>query len=202
MALTKSVAAVDTCQEIAQNTILEGATTDVSGIYEGALHIDFAITSDTTHTGTKIRVQVSCNTSGDDDWQDLYEFVSLTATSTDIDSENITNNPAAVGTTAFTVASTTGFTTLGSWRFLEDVSTFANSEWMYQTAVVTNTSITVLDGSTRQHAQNSIFWTHAANYVVPIPMWANRVRIVYDNTYDADGATVAIRARISKVTAV
>jgi hypothetical protein len=198
MALTKSVASVDACQEITQNTVLEGTTVDISGCYESALHIDFALSNATAHTGTKIRVQVSSNTSGDEDWTDLYEFVSITGTT---NLEVITNNPLAVGGTSITVTSTTGYTA-GSWIFLEDVSTFANSEWCYVTVVTTNTSLTIIDGVTRQHAQNSILNSVAANYVVPLPIWAARARVVYDNTYDADGATVAVRARISKVTAV
>ncbi len=199
MALTKAVAAVDACQEIAQNAILEGTTVDVSGCYSAALHIDFAMSSAVAHTGTKIRVQVSSNTSGDEDWEDLYDFVSITGTD---NTENITNNPLAAAGTSITVADTTGYTVNGSWRFLEDVGTFANSEWVYQTAYVTNTSITILDGVTRQHNQNSVLHSIADNYVVDLPDWANRVRIIYDNTYSPTGATVAVRARISKVTAV
>lgn len=198
MALTKSVAAVDACQEVAQNAVLEGTIVDVSGCYEAALHIDFALSNATAHTGTKIRVQVSSNTSGDEDWQDFYEFVSITGTT---NLEVITNNPLSAGGTSITVASTTGYAA-GQWIFLEDVSTFANSEWCFVTAVVTNTSMTILDGVTRQHAVNSICNSIAANYVIHIPAWANRVRVVYDNTYDSDGATVAVRARISKVTGV
>jgi len=37
---------------------------------------------------------------------------------------------------------------------------------------------------------------------IDIPDWAQRVRVVYDNTYDSDGATVAVRCRISKLTGV
>lgn len=198
MALTKAVAAVDACQEIAQNTVLEGAIVDVSACYSAALHIDFALSNATAHTGTRIKVQVSSATSGDEDWQDLYDFISITGTT---DLEAITNNPLSAGGTSITVASTTGYTVNGSWRFLED-ATFANSEWVFQTAYVTNTSITILDGVTREHANTAVLNSIADRYVVSLPDWANRVRIVYDNTYDSDGATVAVRARISKLTGV
>lgn len=200
MALTKTVAAVDACQEIAQNTVLEGAVTNVSACYSAALHVDFALTDATAHTGTKIIVQVSSAESGDEDWQDLYPgMVSIVGTT---NLQVTTNNPLAAAGTSITVADTTGYTTNGSWRFLEDVDTFADSEWIYQTAYVTNTSLTIIDGVTRAHAQNSILNSIAANYVFQLPDWVNRVRIVYDNTYDSDGATVAIRSRISKVTGV
>lgn len=199
MALTKSVAAVDAVQEIAQNTVLEGATVDVSGCYDAALHIDFAQSNEVAHTGTKIRIQVSSNSSGDEDWSDLFEYVPQFGTG---NQEAITNNPLAAGGTSITVASTTGYTVNGSWRFLED-PTFANGEWVFQTAYSTNASITVLDGVTREHVQTtSLLHSIAQRDVWPIPMWANRVRVIYDNTYDADGATVAVRCRISKVTGI
>lgn len=195
MALTKAVAAVDATQEIAQNTVLEGATVDVSACYEAMLHIWFALSNATAHTGTKIKIQVSANTSGDEDWTDYLEFVSITGTT---NLELITNNPLAAAGTSITVASTTGY--VPGWVFLEDVSTFANSEWVYVTVVTTNTSLTILDGVTREHAQNSICNSVAAVYTITLPPSAVRCRIVYDNTYDADGATVAIKASISKVT--
>jgi len=200
MALTKSVAVLDACQEIAQNTILEGATVDVSGCYSAALHIDYAQSNATAHTGTRIRVQVSSATSGDEDWHDLAEVIPAYGTT---NLEVITNNPLAVSGVTITVADTTGYTVLGSWRFLEDVTTFANSEWIFQTGVVTNTSITIMDGVTREHAVNSILNSIASRLPpIDIPDWAQRARVVYDNTYDADGATVAIHSRISKLTAI
>jgi len=198
MALTKSAAAVDACQEIAQNTILEGTTVDLSGAYEAMLHIDFALCNATPHTGTKIIIQVSGAASGDDNWEVFREFVSITGTT---DLEVITNNPAAIGTTVLTCASTTGYAT-GQWIFLEDVTTFANSEWCYIVAVSANTSVTIMDGTTRAHNKNSIMNSIAQTYVMALPLGILRVRIVYDNTYDSDGATVAIRSNIVKVTAV
>jgi len=200
MALTKSVALVDACQEIAQNTMLEGAVVDVSGCYAAALHIDFAQTNATAHTGTKIRVQVSSNTpgGGDEDWHDLAEFTPAYGTT---NLEAITNNPLAVGGTSITVASTTGYTP-GMWVFLED-ATFGNSEWVFVTVVTTNVSLTIVDGVTREHANTAVLNSIASRLPpIDIPDWAQRVRVVYDNTYDSDGATVAVRCRISKLTGV
>ena len=45
-------------------------------------------------------------------------------------------------------------------------------------------------------------WDIAKSYVIDLPMWANRVRTIYDNTYDSDGAACDTKCRISKVTAV
>ena len=74
-ALTKSVAAVDEWAEIAQNAVREGATTDVSGCYAATLHISYALTSATAHTGTKIEIQLSSNTTGDENWTTLTTFI-------------------------------------------------------------------------------------------------------------------------------
>lgn len=199
MALTKATVALDACQEIAQNTVLEGTTEEVSDAYDAVLYVWWALTNATAHTGTKIKVQISTDNSGDEDWSDLTELVVGIGTT---NLEVITNNPAAIGTTVFTCSSTTGYTA-GTWVFLEDVSTFANSEWLYLTTVTSNTSVTAIDGSTREHAQNSILNSVAgAMTPVVIPFSAQRVRVIYDNTYDADGATVAIKSQLVEVTAV
>jgi hypothetical protein len=199
MALTKATVALDACQEIAQNTVLEGTTEEVSDAYDAVLYVWWALTNATAHTGTKVKVQVSTDTTGDEDWSDLTELVVGVGTT---NLEVITNNPAAIGTTAFTCSSTTGYTA-ATWVFLEDVTTFANSEWLYLTAVAANTSVTAIDGSTREHAANSILNSQAgAMTPVAIPFSAQRVRVIYDNTYDADGATVAIKSQLVEVTAV
>ena len=66
MALTKSVAAVDEWAEVVTNSVREGATTDISANYSTLLHIICAISSETAHTGTLIRVEISSDTSGDE----------------------------------------------------------------------------------------------------------------------------------------
>ena len=198
MALTKAGVALDACQEIAQNALTEGGTGDVSGAYEATLLLQLALTTETAHTGTKVVVQVSGETSGDEDWVKFTEFVALVGTAA---KENITNAPAAIGTTVFTVASTTGFITTGL-RFIEDVTIFANSEWLYEKTYTTDTSVTMLDGSTRAHAVSSILYTGAESRTILIPASAQRVRVLYDNTYDADGSTVAVRSRLAEVTAI
>jgi hypothetical protein len=200
MALTKTVSAVDEWQAIAQNAVLEGSTVDVSNAYSAALHIDIALTSTTTHTGTKIAIQVSSNSTGDEDWHTFTEFVGPIGTA---NTENITNNPLAADSTSATVASTTGtYDDDGAhWIYIKD-STIADSEMIYIVSHVVNTSITWLDGTANSHAQNTPMWDIANRYTIDIPLWASRVRIVYDNTHDSDGASVDVSARISAVTGV
>ena len=197
-ALTKSVAAVDEWAEIAQDAVREGATTDVSGCYAATLHISYALTSATAHTGTKIEIQLSSNTSGDENWTTLTSFVTKTGTP---DPEAQTENPLAVGQTVINCASTVGlYDDDGTrWIFIED-GTVANSEMMYLVSHVGNTSVTVQDGTTNEHAQSVNMFDIADVVAVELPITANRVRVIYDNTYDSDGATCHTLCRISKVT--
>ena len=71
-----------------------------------------------------------------------------------------------------------------------------------QKSYLANTNIDIMDGTARAHAVNSILYNVAATYVVQLPMAAQRVRIIYNNCYDADGSTVAIKSGIVEVTAI
>jgi hypothetical protein len=72
-------------------------------------------------------------------------------------------------------------------------------------------TITILDGLAYAHAAaTSLMWfidsatvpnTCVAQYVVAIPMSANRARVVYDNT-KSTGMDIFTRCRVSSVTAV
>ncbi len=199
MALTKSVAAVDEWAEVAQNAVREGAINDVSDMYSAMVHIDVALSSVTAHTGTKIIVQVSSAESGDEDWTTLTDFIGPDGTA---NSENPSGSEA-IGQTVIEVASTTGFEADETrWIFIEDVGTVANSEMLLLVSHVSNTSITVLDGLTVAKDSSDVIFNIAENYVIEIPMSANRVRVIIDNTFDSNGATVHTKTRISKVTAI
>lgn len=199
MALTKGVAAVDEWAEVAQNAVREGATVDVSGNYSSILSIDVALSSGTTHTGTKVEVQISSNSSGDEDWTTLTSFISPTGTAS---SENPSGSEA-IGQTVIEVASTTGFVADETrWIFIEDVGTVADSEMLLLVSAITDTSITVQDGLTVAKDSSDVIFNIAQNYSIDIPFAANRVRVIYDNTFDSDGATVHTKCRISRVTGV
>ena len=197
---SKTITAVDACAEVAQNAVREGALVDLSTIFEAALHIDLALCTETAHTGSRVIVQVSGNDEGDEDWTDLWDVVYLIGTAV---AEAITNNPAAAGETVFTVADEVGFVADGVLDvFLED-TVFANSEWMKLVSAVVDTSLTVLDGSKREHAQtSSIFYNKAKRIIVPLGNDVYRARVIYDNTYDPDGSTIACQSRVVKVTGV
>lgn len=199
MAVTKSVAAVDEWAEVAQNAVREGTTVDVSGCYGAALNINIAISSTTAHTGSRIIVQVSSNSSGDEDWHDLVPFLTSSGTA---NSEAITDNPLAAASTTIAVANTTGYDADGVIPIFIEDGTVANSEICWLVSHVANTSITVQDGTTNEHAQNTLMYNIVDTYIVELPFDANRVRIIYDNTHDPDGATIHTYSRITKVTGI
>ena len=193
---TKTVAAVDEWANVAQNAVREGSVVDVSGLDGAILHIDIALVAATAHTGTKIAVQISSNTSGDEDWTTLTEFIGPRGTP---NTENITNNPLTATSTTATVANTTGYVADETrFIYIKD-GTIANSELVLLLSAVTDTSVTWMDGTTNEHAQTTPFWNIAKTYPIVIPWEANRVRVIIDNTFDPDGAAVDTKTRISKV---
>lgn len=194
--LTKAVEAVDEWASIAQNAVREGATTDVSGNYRSVLHIDIALSSATAHTGTKVEIQVSSNTTGDEDWTTLTSRTAVVGTA----NPEAFGGAEAAGQTMLTVASTTGYVADETrWIFMKD-DTVANSEMGLLVSAVTNTSVTVQDGTTNAHDASDTIYNVAQNFVITIPIEYNRVRVIYDNTFDSDGSTVHTKTRISKVT--
>ncbi len=193
---TKTIAAVDEWANVAQNTVREGAVVDVSGLDGAILHIDVALSSAVAHTGTKISVMISSNTSGDEDWTELTNLIGPTGTA---NTENITNNPLAASSTTAAVASTTGYDADETrFIYIKD-STIADSELALLISHVANTSVTFLKGTTNAHVQNTPMWNIAETYPIDLPWATNRVMVVIDNTYDSDGAAVDTRTRISKV---
>lgn len=198
-ALSKSVGAVDEWAEIAQNAVREGATTDVSTYYQATLHIAYGLSSEVAHTGTKISVQGSSTTSGDEDWYTIAEFTTKTGTP----NTEAFGGSEAGGATVLEVASTTGLYDDDEtrWIFIED-NTAANSEIALLVSHVANVSVTVQDGITNAHDTSDAMFDIADSLSISIPDTVNRVRIIYDNTYDSDGATLFTYCRISGITGI
>ncbi len=193
-ALTKTTSSVTDWTAVAQNTIGESATVDISDCYESVIHIQAGLDTTTAHTGTRFIVQVSANTTGDEDWQDFTEFVELIGTAaTDL----IENNPLAAGSTTITLTAH-ALTVLGKWLLIED-GTLANSELIFESASATN-SITILDGTTNAHAVNTAIFNVAFTKDITIPLGYQRVRVLVVNSYDNDGSTLNYKLRITEVT--
>jgi hypothetical protein len=193
MALTKAVAELDAIFAIASSAgFTLGATGDLSAVYSGAIHIDYAPTNNTAATvAAKAIVQLSSNTTGDDAWSDYYTL----SAGLDTAADEATSGTEAAGATVIEVASTTGFALQDRVFFLN--STIGNSEWATVVALSTNTSLTMEDALT--YAQtDGVLYNKAYNWVVPLPDWALRVRVLY---FAPTGPTsCAWRSRMSKVT--
>jgi len=196
MALTKAVSSVIDWTAVAQNAVAKSTVLDVSGHYATELHIQAALDTTTAHTGTRIIVQCSSNTSGNEDWQILTEFIALIGTAaTDL----IEDNPLAAAATSITLT-THALTVLGKWLLIED-GTLVNSELVFESAQSTN-AVVILDGTTNEHALNTAIFNVAISRVLSLPVGTNRVRIVIDNSYDSDGSTLNYKVRASEITAI
>ncbi len=194
---TQPFSQVDEWAEVAQNAVREGATTDISGNYKTTLAIDYSLSDATAHTGSKIEVQTSNATSGDEDWTTYRAFITLTGT------QNLeAMGTEAGGQTVLEVTSTTGYVADETrWIFIED-NTVADSEMCLLVSAVTDTSVIVLDGITNAHTSADTLNNIADRVIITVPVGYNRMRVIYDNTFDSNGATIHTHMTIVEVTAL
>jgi len=208
MALTKSTTEIDAWEEIDTGGLREGAAADVSDSYGAMLHIDCCPCEAGAHTGTEIIVQIGTDTSdADDNWSNLTRYVCCVGT---IIVQALGQEEAA-GQTVLTMAGDVGTANMDNnkkFKFLED-ATDANSEIVYQVSESGN-DITILDALVHTHATttsilcdiDSATAEAVSMQQVAVPAAADRVRVLYNNNYDADGMAVFTRCRISKLTGV
>ena len=195
-AVTKAVESVTDWNACPQNTIEESTVLDTSDHYGTDMNIQAFLDTTTAHTGTRFIVQVSSATSGDEDWHDYTEFVALIGTAaTDL----IEDNPLAASSTAITLTGH-ALTVEGIWLAIED-GTLINSELAFEASQTTN-EVVVLDGTTNEHALSTAIFNVAMSKVVTIGFPVNRVRIICDNSYDADGSTLNYRIRATSVSGI
>jgi hypothetical protein len=194
--VTKSVASVTDWTAVAQNTVVESATIDCSACARSLLQIQAFLDTTTAHTGTRFIVQVSSNTTGDEDWQDYTEFVGLIGTAaTDL----IEDNPLAAGSTSIALTGH-ALTVRGKWLAIED-GTLVNSELIFEVSSSAN-AVVILDGTTNAHAQNVAIFNVALTQSILIDPTVYRLRVLIDNTYDSDGSSCNVKIRTSKVTSM
>lgn len=197
-ALTKSSVNTTDWTAVAQNAVGESGTIDISDSFSTVLYIEYSLTSATAHTGTKFEVQVSRATSGDEDWVVLTSFTSKTGTP-NTEAFGASESAAA---TVLEVANTTGYVADETIQIYAKDNSIAASELMLLVSHVTDTSVTVQDGITNAHDTSDAMWNIADSTVVELPFAANRVRVIVDNTFDSDGATIDYRLSVTEVTAV
>ena len=180
---------------VAQNTVVHSDETDLSDDIEALLILQAFLDTTTAHTGTKIIVEVSHLTSGDEDWAELTERVILIGTAaTDL----IENNPLAATSTAIALTGH-ALTVLGKIMAIED-GTLVNSEIVREKSQTAN-EVVILDATTNAHAQNTaIFNVAISDTIAHLSAAVRRVRIIVDNSYDADGSTLNYRLLLSRAT--
>lgn len=181
---------LDDWELIAQNAVREGATQNLTTWQNTTVHIALAVTSITAHTGTKLAIQLSNVDNGDENWYTYTEFIGPVGTASPTSMTVIPDADA----TSFTVNTPTGrFDDDGIRQiFLLGSPTVVNSEICTLVSHVAGTSgsITVVDPLANTPGTGTTFWDLAETYVVELPKNNNRIRILYDNTYDSNGSIV------------
>jgi len=205
---TKVGDVIDAWLEIAQNAVREGAEHDVSADYDVILGIDVALCTTTAHTGTEVIVQYSEEAAGDGFWTTCARFIGPTGTAVTLALD--ATEPVGETTLAVTNPATANMDNDGKFKFIE-AATDANSEIVFQTANGGDggDTITIAYGLANEQSNTSaLFDIDSAtaeavkSYPAAIPASASRVRVLYNNKYDADGSAVFTRCRIANVTAL
>jgi hypothetical protein len=203
--ITKTTAPLDTSDggwiEVLENTVAETDTIVTSGFYGGEVHVVLAIgEAAVAHTGTQVLVQVSSNSSGDEDWTNLATFISASGTAV----SEAPSVAVSATDTVIQVASTTGFEDDGvKWIFFKD-DTLADSEVCLLVSHEGTPSLTMQDGVTNAHGTGTSAMFDIVDVFPPVllPFGCMRVRVIFDNTYDNNGANVYGYGRITEVTSV
>ena len=208
MALTKPGSIIDAWLEIAAQGIRQGAEQAVATSYDMALLIECALSSTTAHLGTEIIVMVSEETSGNGLWNPFTRFIGPVGTAF---TRPLSGDEAAAQTVLSTDAPVTNnLDHPGKFLFIEDTVDVTTSEVLYQVAVSADAddTITIAYGLAYAHtAAGSALWDidsatseAVAQWMVQLPASANRVRVIYNNNYDAAAATVITRCRLMNTT--
>ena len=195
-AIVKTALAAQDWTAVAQNTLVKSAEADLLNVYSSTMNIQAALDTTTAHTGSRFIVQISGSESGNEDWQDLTDFVALIGTAkTDL----IEDNPLAAGSTDIKLTAHL-LTVEGILLFIED-GTLANSEIVREASQTAN-EVVILDGTGNAHVLNTAIFNIAMTQNVSLPSTAIRARLIVDNTYDDNGSTLDYRMTVSEVTGV
>ena len=209
MALTITASEVDGWDTILQNVAEASSTIDLHLSYASTIHLDIALAAAVAHTGTRILVQTigDAATGDHENWSTFMSFIACVGTGA---IEATLDDPLAALSTTIDVASLTGFTvaTGGTLLALIEDGTLADSELVriisteVDGGAGSNDLITLLDATTTPHAAPSVLHNVVEQFVIPIPFGTTAARIVWDNTYDADGDAIFVRTRVVKTTAL
>lgn len=131
--LTKAIAAVDAWAEVAQGAtgIREGATTNIAGMYQATLLIDICLSEAVAETtGATAYIEISSNTTGDEDWRILTTFGGPVATA--ISAALSADEAAAQTVLSVTNPTTANLDNPSRFIFFEDTVDATKSEIVFQ----------------------------------------------------------------------
>lgn len=191
---TKAGSQVDEWAVVTAATMREGAVVDIASNLRLALEITICKVEAVAHDGNcMIVIEVSGNTSGDEDWTELLELTitAETASTTTLDAE------AAAAATTVSLIATANFTTKGDLYLIKN-GTIANSEIVRNNGYSDGVSITILDGLTNTQQNGVSIFTSVEQFAIMVSPEYRRVRVLVNNK-DAD-CDVMSRTRIAQVT--
>lgn len=140
----------------------------------------------------KFRLEGSAKSSGDDEWVPIYQWTTNNGT---VAASSTTLNDAScnAGDTSFTLTSATGFAA-GDHIYLRETGTPANSEWVRELSVSSNT-VTVEQAITRSHTNGITVTDNAESFAIAFDVGGHvRIRLVVDTASAASGQTVDVLA--------
>jgi len=188
--IDKAWAQLDEWAQIAVAGVRKGATLSLPDELGAVLEIFVVHDSVNAHAnGVMMVVEVSGNTSGDEDWVPLPSFNGIrssggTAATANVDVE------CAAEATQLKVDTTTGFVTKMDRYFVKN-ATIANSEVVRNNGYASDDYITLLDGLTNIQQTTADVFNIVESWLCRIPQEYRRVRVIYWND-DAD-CTVCTR---------
>lgn len=186
---TKSGAQVDEWAQIAAAAMRIGADIAIPDDMGILLEITVCHDSANAHAnGALVTVEVSSNTTGDEDWSELpggiFRTTGGTAEKDDVDVESS-------GVTLY-ITSTSGFITKNDRYFVKN-ATIANSEVVRNNGSATDDYIVLVDALTNTQQTTADIFSVVDQQVVSVPKEFRRARVLVWND-DAD-CTICTRTR-------
>lgn len=170
-------------------TTIVGSAIDARTLRAAILHLYHGYVEAAADTNPgKFKVQVrpdAGNGSVNEHWITVAEF---TAKGTTPDDETLSGSES-VGATVLEVASTTGFA-VEDQLYIQDTSVVADGEWAELRTLVTNTSITIIDGLTNAKDNADKIFNDASKFICGLDLngiESYRVLWVHEGATGANG---------------
>jgi hypothetical protein len=191
---TKAGSQLDEWAVVSAAAMRKGATTAIADDIVVGLEVTVCKVEAVAHDGhAVIIIEVSGNTTGNEDWTKLVEFeiTAETASTTTLDAQ------ADAAATLVPLAATANFETKGDVYFIKN-GTIANSEIVRNNGFDSGVSITILDGLANTQQNGVAIFTSVEQWIISIPAEYRRVRVLVNNK-DAD-CDIVSRTRMAKAT--